>query len=207
MKRFILLFIASLLWFSEKGYTSIHPFIGFEVGRQNGDGAIFPGFLGGASVGLESKHIGMEFNVTHFQEATKDMEGYREGNLTLMPLGLNIFVSPSIGGNWHLLAKGGVSYVMTDRELSPQDVKMEGYPNYKVSEEIKSGVGYQFGGGLEYRATEHLAINFEVMQFFFNSTIKHTRKDMNVLYGGEYADEGQIELDTILGLIGIKYLW
>lgn len=185
--------------------AKIHPVLGIGVGRMNGNTAVFPSFVGSASVGLETRKMGVEFSFNHINQVTTP--ALREGSLTMMPMMFNLYVAPPISKSWSLLAKGGLSYVLCNRELSEKTLQIEGYPNYKVAESIKSGVGYQFGGGAIYKANKNVRISFEILQLFFQSTIKFTRKNQNSLRDITYTDEGQIDLDTILGMVKVGYVF
>ncbi len=198
-KFWLFLFLPSLAW------SQIHPSLGIGVGRFNGDSFIYPSFIGSVSGALETHSIGLEMSFNHIQQHT-DNDTMRDGNLTLIPLMFNLYASPPISSHWRMIAKGGLSYVFCDRELSPKTLKMEGYPNYKISEEVKAGIGYQFGGGLQYIVNRKVSISFEVLQLFFTSTIKHTRKDLNDFRSNApvYEDKGEMELNSILGMVVIK---
>lgn len=199
MKFFWLFFLPSML------QAQAHFYLGMGAGRLNANTAIYSSFIGEGVMGIESHGIGAEVSVGHVAQVTS--QSLRDGTLTMIPIMFNFSASPHLSKHWRLMGKAGLSYVLCDRELSPWTLRMEGYPNYKVSEEIKSGIGFQIGGGPQYQVNRNVAIGFEVMQLFFTSTIKHTRRDMNNLRDDAptYIDEGPIDLGTIIGTIVIKY--
>lgn len=185
-------------------YAIIRPYIGATVGQISPQKNIYPAFISGLSLGFAKHSIGPDITALYFSQETKARD-LREGSISMLPVMFSLRIAPPLSKNLKLNFRAGASYVFVSRNLAPFAAWIESYPNYKVTEEIESGLGYHFGGGLEFRLSPHCSISAEVIQLYFSSTLTHKRVDRNLLKNNETSEKTNINLDSIIGLLGIKF--
>lgn len=170
------------------------------TGAFSGNSALYGSFTGNAGIGYQSTGIAGGIKVFYVTQATKYPD-YGMGTVSMMPIMATVTARPN-RGRWLPWAGFGIGYVMTERNLNDTSVVY----GWKVTEEAENGMAYMAGGGLEYRASKTVSLEFGVNQIFFSTRFKNTRKNKETFReeGSTFTRFENVNLDGIVGTLSVR---
>jgi len=126
------------------------------------------GYDGGFAFGgdlsyLVNRNLAVVLGFYHYQSQTEgSIEGLSKGKLTTMPLSMGIQGRYPVNERLIPYIAVGVAYHFNTFKLCQICQDNWDAVGFDIREEIKNGLGFQFGAGLDYEVTDYIDLNLDV---------------------------------------------
>lgn len=133
------------------------------------------------------------------------------GELTTIPLQLTAqFRMPS--GNASPYIGAGVGYYFNNFDIGGDaedviDLAQAIDPGFDMDLEIDDSFGYHINAGIDYFANKNLAFNLDARYFWSEADGTFTVTDPNGTFGGSFKEEGEVDIDSFVIGVGVKYFF
>ncbi len=126
------------------------------------------GYDGGFAFGgdlsyLVNRNLAVVLGFYHYQSQTEgSIEGLSKGKLTIMPLSMGIQGRYPVNERLIPYIAAGVAYHFNTFKLCQVCQDHWEALGFDVREEVKNGLGFQIGAGLDYEVTDYIDLNLDV---------------------------------------------
>ena len=132
---------------------------GFMSTSKYGSGLVF----GGSLVAGITKNIGIELRGSYFQgDVAGEASGLSKGKFTTIPIQLSLQFRYPVGDKLVPYLGGGAGYYLNDFALDASIVSKWSDVGFKISETMDPGIGFHFGGGLDFLVAPKIIVNVDV---------------------------------------------
>jgi len=205
MKYLILIYfylaIGLFIFSSAMAHAQFRPFIGLGMGRMNETPEIYQASPQIAFGGLEIGRLGASMSFCHLDQSNKPQTMF-PGQIDVTPVSLSGYLKIPITKRLIFNAGGGGSYIMAKHYLDSSITEASGTQGVRISDEIKSGFGFNAIGGLDYRVTRNCSIGANVVQIFYDTKIITTEKTVEYNtkrdYLKDFVTENPLNLDMTM---------
>lgn len=175
--------------------------VGGHVGALGGNDETETGFIGGGQAGVEGKHLGVSFHALHYNADNK-VQTMSKGSLSLTPLLVNAYGRIPLNASVNLRVGGGFGYVIARHEVDSELTALLSGLGFSIKEDLKSGLGYQAMGGVDFKISRNVSVGADLFYLFFKPDLEAslTRNAS----GASVSFKDGVKLDTVIGMANIK---
>jgi len=191
-------------------WSAVRPYIGLGMGRVNETQEVYQASPQIAIAGLEMGRLGVSLSFCHLDQATKPQTMF-PGQIDITPISFLGYLKIPISKRLIFNMGGGGSYVMAKHYIDSSITEASGTQGVRISDEIKSGFGFNAIGGIDYRVTRNFSIGANVTHLFYDTKIITTQKSVEYNktrdYLKDFVTENPLNLDMTMIFMTAKIYW
>jgi outer membrane protein W len=174
---------------------------GYMSTSKYGGGLVFGGsFLAGIT-----KNIGVELRGSYFQgDVAGEASGLSKGKFTTIPIQLSLQYRYPVGDKLVPYLGGGAGYYLNDFALDASVVSKWSDVGFKISETMDPGIGFHFGGGLDFLVAPKIILNIDVRYALAKTTGTWKLVDENGAVDASGTLDN-LEINPLAAALSIRY--
>lgn len=180
----------------------IKPFLILLLGSFGGNKLMVQNASYGFELGAQRGSFRLGLDISYIATETKE-DSFHRGQNTLIPIMASFTINPQIHSNLKPYVGIGIGHVEAMRDITSTAI-----PLWREWETIGSGTGYEFKGGLEYRASRNIYMVAGVKQLFFETKLtEHRQQSPQFESSLDYQRVRDVNLNALIGNLGVKVVF
>lgn len=189
--------MARSLYIQEK--ETVTPVVAIQLGALGGNDEMKTGVMGGGLFGIEGPYLGITASIYHYSRENK-VNVLSKGSISMTPIMITPYFKLPFTKRFKGRLGGGVNHVFVKHTID-DDINIALAP-YKLEENIDSGFGWHVNAGADLYITDNVSITGDVIYLLFETDAEATLDYFGTRVG---RSTGEIDLDTVMGFLGLKY--
>jgi len=174
---------------------------GYMSTSKYGSGLVF----GGSLVAGITKNFGIELRGSYFQgDVAGEASGLSKGKFTTIPIQLSLQFRYPVGDKLVPYLGGGAGYYLNDFALDASVVSKWSNVGFTISETMDPGIGFHFGGGLDFLVVPKIIVNIDVRYALAKAKVTWKLADENGVAEASGTLDN-LEINPLAAALSIRY--